>query len=116
MFNKLSAKIENVAWSDDPIPGDFGPGFDYLNALSMCQAAYEKEKDEKEKEENEEKARREMEEKSEKAEETLTEGGLGEDKSSHDALESPWSSHPGDQEPLERNTVTMNQSDVIPAT
>ncbi len=34
---KLSAKIRVVKWSDDPIPLNFGPGFDYLRILEEAE-------------------------------------------------------------------------------
>ena len=37
MMVKLSFKIQTVKWSDDPIPNNFGPGFDYLRILEEAE-------------------------------------------------------------------------------
>ncbi|XP_033124856.1 dynein regulatory complex subunit 6-like [Anneissia japonica] len=37
MYQKLAIKIQFVSWSDDPIPPNFGPGFDYLETIHLEQ-------------------------------------------------------------------------------
>ncbi|XP_783241.3 dynein regulatory complex subunit 6 isoform X2 [Strongylocentrotus purpuratus] len=112
---KLSAKIEKVVWSDDPIPNHFGPGFDYLNALSLCKAAMEKEK-----EENEDKAKREQEKNEEKKEEKGDGESKGESsaepKSSEtlDLLMTSSSQEEREPQEMKRATVLMQQNDISP--
>ncbi|XP_071961643.1 F-box and leucine-rich repeat protein 13-like [Antedon mediterranea] len=43
MYQKLSSKIQYVSWSDDPIPVNFGPGFDYLETLNFEQKSPDRE-------------------------------------------------------------------------
>ncbi|XP_071498794.1 F-box and leucine-rich repeat protein 13-like [Diadema antillarum] len=133
-YQKLCTKIEKVLWSDDPIPSSFGPGMDYLNALSMCQAALEKEK-----EDGEEKARQGQENASEKGKgdavaratkregstKLTTDGTTAEQKSSEETLGTTATSAPSSSSSAQdlaqpqdssRTTVLTSQEDIVPQT